>query len=103
MGSKSYNLVMEERKKLTETIVSNLEKDGLNWIKGWSSNFTPHNATTEKAYKGGNKFKLMVTANEKGFDDPRWITFNQAKELLEKNSYFFNCIISKNTVKKIHD
>jgi antirestriction protein ArdC len=71
---------MEERKKLTETIVSNLEKDGLNWIKGWSSNFTPHNATTEKAYKGGNKFKLMVTANEKGFDDPRWITFNQAKE-----------------------
>ncbi|MEI6856244.1 zincin-like metallopeptidase domain-containing protein [Psychrilyobacter sp.] len=80
MASKSYTLVMEERKKLTETIISNLEKDGLNWIKGWSSKFAPQNATTENQYRGGNKFKLMVAADQRDYDDPRWVTFNQAKE-----------------------
>lgn len=80
MASKAYTLVMEERKKLTETIISNLEKNGLDWVKGWSSKFAPHNATTEKAYRGGNKLKLMITADQRGYDDPRWVTFNQAKE-----------------------
>ena len=80
MASKSYTLVMEERKKLTETIISNLEKDGLNWVKGWSSKFAPQNATTEKPYRGGNKFKLMVAADQRDYNDPRWVTFNQAKE-----------------------
>ena len=38
------------------------------------------NPTTEKTYRGGNAVHLMATALERGYDDPRWMTYKQAAE-----------------------
>ena len=56
---------IDERKKLTEIVIKNLEKDGLSWIKSWSSQCTPKNGTTDLPYSRGNKIKLMITYKEK--------------------------------------
>jgi antirestriction protein ArdC len=36
------------------------------------------NPTTDKAYRGGNAIHLMATALQRGYDDPRWMTYKQA-------------------------
>jgi antirestriction protein ArdC len=36
----------------------------------------PYNESTGKPYRGGNVLNLMLA----GYSDPRWLTFNQAKE-----------------------
>jgi antirestriction protein ArdC len=40
----------------------------------------PYNPTTDNAYKGGNVIWLMTVANQKGYTDPRWMTYKQAQE-----------------------
>lgn len=72
-------IIIDERKKLTELVIKNLEKDGLNWVKGWGSQGTPKNGTTDIPYSRGNKIKLMIIADQKGLEDPRWATFKQAQ------------------------
>ena len=78
MGT-ARQVINDERKKLTEIVIKNLEKDGLSWIKGWSSQCTPKNGTTDLPYSRGNKIKLMITADQQGLEDPRWVTFRQAQ------------------------
>ena len=41
----------------------------------------PRNAVTQRAYSGANVLLLWSRAQESGFSDPRWLTFNQALEL----------------------
>jgi antirestriction protein ArdC len=40
----------------------------------------PTNATTGKAYRGGNVLNLMIEGMNRGYDDPRWCTYKQATE-----------------------
>ncbi len=40
----------------------------------------PVNQTTGKPYRGGNALYLMITALEKGYVDPRWMTYKQSAE-----------------------
>lgn len=47
-----------------------------------TSNYVPYNASTGKAYQEGNVLILTLRATElNGLNDPRWLTFLQAKEL----------------------
>lgn len=51
------------------------------WRKQWADNgYSQQNATTEKAYNNLNQTLLFRRAVCENMDDPRWITFNQAKE-----------------------
>lgn len=51
------------------------------WRKQWADNgYAQQNATTEKAYNNLNQTLLFRRAVRENMDDPRWITFNQAKE-----------------------
>lgn len=56
----------------------------LTWQPGWFSNGFGRadvNATTGRAYRGSNVFMTYITRYMNGWEDNRWVTFNQAKEL----------------------
>lgn len=70
---------------ITARIIEALERGVCPWRKPWACTGTsgrlPFNATTSKVYRGVNVFTLAMESMLKGFNDPRWITFNQAKAI----------------------
>lgn len=42
---------------------------------------TPFNGLTENKYQGQNKVTLIEAMSEHGFSDPRFMTYDQAKEM----------------------
>lgn len=74
------NKLEEQRKQLVDKIVADMEAGKAFF---WEPGYTAHrmvNAVTGKPYRGGNAISLMAASEAKGYDDPRWCTFNQAKE-----------------------
>jgi antirestriction protein ArdC len=72
------------RQEVTDRIISMLEKGVAPWQKPWSpseaSLAMPRNPITDRNYRGGNAVHLMATALQRGYDDPRWMTYKQASE-----------------------
>ncbi len=67
------------RQEITEKIIAQLEAGKIPWEKPWE--FTlPFNATRGNQYHGINQLILMLTAQERGWSDPRWMTFKQATD-----------------------
>ena len=59
-----------------------MENDPGAWQKGWFSfSHIPENGATGKRYRGLNVLFLYGAAKKKGFEDPRWVTYNQAPDL----------------------
>ncbi len=76
----AYDIVMDERKKLVEKIIENMENGDLLFKKGWDvSLLRPQNPVSEVMYLGGNRLKLGMEAVLNDYKDPRWVTFAQAK------------------------
>ena len=74
------------REKITERIVESLEAGVMPWRKGWKneqgvSSGLPRNATSDRVYNGGNRLILLIEGMDKGYSDPRWLTFNQAQAM----------------------
>lgn len=59
-----------------DKIVQALEAGVIPWKQPWST-VRPRNAKTGRAYNGINFFVLSMSK----FSDPRWMTYNQAREL----------------------
>ncbi|TAM87643.1 DUF1738 domain-containing protein [bacterium] len=58
-----------------------IEAGAAPWQVPWSVPMTwPYNPTTGMRYRGGNAMWLAVMGMARGHGDPRWMTFNQAKE-----------------------
>ena len=71
--SKNEEICNRVLDRVTKAVI----QDGLlPWHKPWSSN-PPVNAITGKPYKGINYIALIT----QDYTDPRWLTFNQAKDL----------------------
>lgn len=75
---------MSEDRKLSKTrqgildlVLQDLEKGVNPWQKTWRVFGAPHNHMTGIEYRGINKLALIFS----GFEDPRWLTFNQAKKM----------------------
>lgn len=74
------------RLDVTNSIIEMMEKGTAPWQKPWdkdkgmSAMNIPHNGITGRHYNGGNLLYLMAVSMKKGYDDPRWITYNQARE-----------------------
>lgn len=72
------------RQEVTDRIVKMLESGVAPWQKPWRAGVgspgMPMNPTTDKAYRGGNAIHLMATGLQRGYDDPRWLTYKQAQE-----------------------
>ena len=71
------------RQELTDMIIKKLEEGTAPWQKPWvpgESGEFPHNAITNKPYRGINALNLTLVADSKGYNDPRWMTYNQAAD-----------------------
>lgn len=73
--------VFEQRKRIAEDIAKSMESDGLEWVKPFSSLQMPRNGSSGRHYNGRNIAHLFFIAKERGYTDPRWFTFNQAKKM----------------------
>ncbi len=66
-----------------ERVIKQLERGVAPWQKPWESpsgaNEPPRNHISNKRYQGLNAIVLRSEAEERGFSDPRWMTFNQAR------------------------
>jgi antirestriction protein ArdC len=72
------------RQEVTDSIVGMLERGVAPWQKPWepgaSSLGIPFNPTSERAYRGGNAIHLMAIGLQRGYEDPRWMTYKQASD-----------------------
>ena len=72
------------RQEVTDNIVQMLERGVAPWQKPWEpgagSLGIPFNPTSERAYRGGNAIHLMATGLQRGYEDPRWMTYKQASD-----------------------
>ena len=84
MAKRSWRERDEEYvKTFADRIIAQIEKGTAPWQKPWrpGETFLPRNAATGKTYQGGNALYLSATALERGYQDPRWATFKQIKDL----------------------
>lgn len=68
----------DHRQEVTNKIIEMLEKGTAPWQKPWLAR--PAQGLQGKAYRGANQMWLSAVAIEKGYDDPRWMTFKQAND-----------------------
>lgn len=78
----SFNMKKERIdpvKALADNLIEQMKNNSAPWQKPWEASMalTPHNAMTGKPYRGFNNLALMLQRH----DDPRWLTFKQAKDL----------------------
>lgn len=76
----SIERIKQTRKELFERIVKDMESDGARWSAAWSFP-APHNPKTGTVYRGRNALLLTFYLRVQGISDPRFMTFNQAREL----------------------
>lgn len=74
----------EYRKAVTERLIGMLESGTAPWQKPWDADIAamnrPHNFNG-RPYHGVNALMLWCTAIDKGYEDPRWLTFKQVNKL----------------------
>ena len=73
--NKAFDIVMNDRKKIVDKLIQNMERGDLIFQKNWNSSaLYPQNPVSNIRYLGGNRVRLMVEAIEKEYKDPRWLT-----------------------------
>lgn len=70
----------ESREEFVKKVIDSLEKGELLWQKDWETTGPVRNADSNKNYNGVNVIRLLSASMQKGYADPRWCTFNQAKK-----------------------
>lgn len=87
MATKTYDK-KDYHHELTEKLIALMEESKeTGWTKPWfSCNELPFNPVTGTRYKGVNVVSLLTS----GFDDPRFFTFNNVRELSQQDekAYF---------------
>ncbi len=63
---------------VTDRIIAALDRGTVPWRQPWRAR-GHRNAFSGHAYRGINLLILGLTALERGFDDPRWLTYRQAE------------------------
>ena len=81
MRAKDKELIDTQRAAVVDRIVHDMKEKEFAWVQTWDRCAAPWNAKTGKAYRGGNRLSLTFAAALLDFEDPRWVTFNQAREL----------------------
>ena len=66
------------RTQLVQTFLSALREEQLPWRRCWTT-VQPTSFSTGKPYRGINNLLLSHVANERGYEDPRWMTYHQAQ------------------------
>lgn len=79
---KAKEISNRQRSELADRIIQALkENDPTGWTKAWDSSlFVPRNPCTKTVYSGINRLWLSFYADIMNFNDPRWLTFNEARK-----------------------
>lgn len=72
--------VEDQRIKVVEQVIANMERLGSDWKKSWKLVASPHNPVSGTRYIGSNRVMLAALSAAYGFD-PRWCTFAQGKKM----------------------
>ena len=71
--------------QVAERVAPQVEKGEAPWQKGWDkptgADLQPFNPATLKRFKGINAVQLQSVAQEKGYNDPRWMSFRTANRI----------------------
>ena len=81
MGIKAKSERFSAAKVVFEKIVKALESGEIVWSKPWVNGEVPCNAVSKRAYRGYNALYLNFISAWYGYNTPRFVTYNQAKEL----------------------
>lgn len=74
--------VESKRQEMVDQLLDFIESNPSAWEAGWYRiGGAPRNGKTQKYYNGLNAFWLYVLGQHKGYKDPRWVTYQQAKDL----------------------
>ena len=74
--------VETKRKAMVDQLLAFIESNTAAWEAGWYKvGGAPRNGKTGKNYNGLNALWLYLLAENKGYTDPRWVTYQQAKDL----------------------
>lgn len=66
--------------QVTDRIVTALEEGTVPWRRPWAAGADSHrNPVSGTVYRGINPFLLELTGIDRGYSDPQWLTFKQAK------------------------
>lgn len=76
-----FDRVNEQRDAIVKAVVERMAEEGINWTKSWSCPTLPFNPVSGTRYSGINQFNLALIGMVRGIEDPRWMTFKQAKAL----------------------
>lgn len=71
------------RQFLIDEYLKALTEGKIPWAQGWES-MGPrsfHNGASGRPYHGINQLILYLVSEQKGYEDPRWYTYKQAKDL----------------------
>lgn len=70
--------------EVANKFIKAIEEGTAPWMKPWKAGEiadSPYNAETGKAYKGLNRLMLSLDQTQRGSEDPRYCTYNQAQNL----------------------
>ncbi|MDE0166732.1 MAG: ankyrin repeat domain-containing protein [Bryobacterales bacterium] len=71
--------------QVAERVAKQVEQGKAPWQKGWDkpkgADLQPFNPATLKRFKGLNSVQLRSVAEEKGYNDPRWMSFQAANQI----------------------
>lgn len=72
---------MDMYKTVTDSIILELEKGAVPWIKPWKADSSADkNYISQKAYQGINRLLLGMSSMAKGYSNPSWATYKQWTE-----------------------
>lgn len=106
MKAKSKEVLDQAKSETLAAILDSMERGGAAWVKEWSFSGMPMNGLTGKPYHGVNAAMLWGQMVLRGIDDPRFVTFNQAKKLglyVKKGSKSMVIQICKSFLFKLSD
>lgn len=81
MAKKAFDIVMESRKELVNKVIENMKNGYIIPPGDWNREILrPQNPVSKVKYRGGNRFRLINAAQNLGYKDSRWVTYNQVKK-----------------------
>ena len=79
----------QNKRNFKERFIEMLREEPANWKKNLTTNGSPVNLISERAYSGFNLFLLQEKMGKLHSNDPRFVTFNQANDagyMVQKNA-----------------
>lgn len=74
-------IIAETREEIVDEMLRKMEEGGLSWINDLEGHLGAKNYKTQASYRGANRMRLAIAAARHGWNDNRFLTFRQAKEL----------------------